>query len=140
VRYRAAVRSLVGGVAMNGQYHQTVGQWEEYMHTHHQVYVEIRGVETCLDVTYTLHKGSPGLYSGPPEKCHESYPAWVEIDEIRDANTGANVGEWVSDHQVTCIQQEIEDYLQSKWEADECDHADYLRDARNIEFWERLEQ
>ena len=105
--------------------------------TVHQVYVEIRGFETAVDVHYTLHKGHPGRLYGPPEKCFEAEPAWVEIDKLRDTNTGTEIGEWISDHQITCIQQEIEDYLQAKMEADECDHADYINDARRYEFWER---
>ena len=112
---------------------------------HHKTHLEIEieqhapGVPTykeiAVDVIYAIHKGRPGRTYGPPEDCYEAEPAWVEIECVRDGS--ADITDKLRDKQITNLQQEIEDMLQAKAEADECDHADYVRNARRYEFWER---
>ena len=95
------------------------------MKTYHTT-VEIGGIEKRVAVTYLLHKGIPGRYSGPPEQCYESEPAWVEFDAIKV--DGISVEHLLTDQQITDLQTEIEDYEQAERDFAESEYWDAKRD------------
>jgi 2-methylcitrate dehydratase PrpD len=90
--------------------------------------IELRGGDAEIVVEYDYYKGSPGRTYGPPELCYPSEPAHVEI--IAVTYGGVTITDSLSESQLESLEQEIEEHLTAKAEADQCAYYDSMRDER----------
>ena len=89
-----------------------------------------RNGEIAIEVEYAYHKGDPGRYSGPPEKCYPSEPAYVEIISVMHGSI--DIADYLSDEQTTTLEQEIEAMICAKEAYEEEQYYDGLREDRDL--------
>ena len=98
--------------------------------------IELRGGEAEVVVEYVVHKGRAGRTYGPPEKCYEAEPAWVEIIDVTYG--GNHITDNLPESQIEALQREIEESEQEERDYLEQEYADMRRkDARYPDYWEK---
>lgn len=81
-------------------------------------------IEMPVVVEYHYHKGTPGRTSGPPEHCYPAEPAWVEIESV--SVNGVEIT--LDDKQAETLEQEIEEMITAKEQADQEAYWESLRE------------
>lgn len=97
-----------------------------------------RNPEIEVVVEYDYHKGHPGRLSGPPENCYPPEPAYIEI--ITVMHKGTDIADYLSDNQMTTLEEEIGQAEDDVRAVQESEYWDMKReDARYPEYWEARE-
>lgn len=92
----------------------------------HTATIEVAEVEIDVEVEYAYHKGDPGRYSGPPENCYPSEPAYVEI--IAVMHNGVDIADTLSEQLTASIEEQITAAVEAQQAYDEDQYADYMRE------------
>ena len=89
-----------------------------------------RNPEFEVVVEYAHHKGDPGRYYGPPEKCYPAEPAYVEIISVK--HNGVDIEQYLSDDIMTAIEQEAEADATAQAEYEQDQYFDAWRESQRM--------